>query len=204
MALHALRSGERLEASQFRVVESMAGNRDLLAVEVDIDSLDAGDTTEDDYLEQLEAAAALDLYAQAATLSIAENTPTPPEGATDLPGCQAEALAVPAADRWSFHFGGRLQVLDHVLAPGGRVALQAITMPHDRMLATRDTHTFITKYVFPGGSLPSVQAIEETARRHTLLRVVDQLSLGADYAATLQFWDDAFTAAAAEIGRAHV
>eukprot|EP01041_Mallomonas_annulata_P018608 gene18609-biopygen11632 len=32
------------------------------------------------------AAAALDLYAQAATLSIAENTPTSPEGATDLPG----------------------------------------------------------------------------------------------------------------------
>ena len=32
------------------------------------------------------AAAALDLYTQAATLSIAENTPTPPEGATDLPG----------------------------------------------------------------------------------------------------------------------
>jgi len=94
---------------------------------------------------------------------------------------------------WPTYF----RVLDHVLAPGGRVALQAITMTHDRMLATRDTHTFITKYVFPGGSLPSVRAIEETAVRHTSLRVVDQLSLGADYATTLRLWDEAFTAAAA-------
>ena len=98
---------------------------------------------------------------------------------------------------WPTYF----RTLDHVLAPGGRVALQAITMPHDRMLATRDTHTFITKYIFPGGALPSVRAIEETAARHTRLRVVDQLPLGAHYARTLRLWDDAFTAAACRRGR---
>jgi cyclopropane-fatty-acyl-phospholipid synthase len=86
-----------------------------------------------------------------------------------------------------------------VLAPGGRVALQAITMPHDRMLATRDDHTFITKHVFPGGALPSVRAVEETAARHTSLRVVDRLALGPHYAATLRLWDDAFTAAGREV-----
>ena len=96
---------------------------------------------------------------------------------------------------WPTYF----QTLDHVLAPGGRVALQAITMPHDRMLATRDTHTFITKYIFPGGALPSVRAIEETAARHTRLRVVDQVPLGAHYARTLRMWDDAFAAAGAEV-----
>jgi cyclopropane-fatty-acyl-phospholipid synthase len=92
-----------------------------------------------------------------------------------------------------------LRTLDHVLAPGGRVALQAITMPHDRMLATRDTHTFITKYVFPGGALPSVRAIEETATRHTRLRVVDQMSLGTHYDRTLRLWDEAFAAATDEV-----
>ncbi len=96
---------------------------------------------------------------------------------------------------WPTYF----RTLDHVLAPGGRVALQAITMPHDRMLATRDTHTFITKYVFPGGALPSVRAIEETAARNTQLRVVDRIALGAHYDRTLQLWDDAFTAAGAEV-----
>ncbi len=96
---------------------------------------------------------------------------------------------------WPTYF----QTLDHVLAPGGRVALQAITMPHDRMLATRDTHTFITKYIFPGGALPSVRAIEETAARHTRLRVVNQMPLGGHYARTLRMWDDAFAAAGAEV-----
>ena len=41
-----------------------------------------------------------------------------------------------------------------------RTHIQAITMPHDRMLATRRTHTWIQKYIFPGGFLPSTEAIE--------------------------------------------
>ena len=52
-----------------------------------------------------------------------------------------------------------------MLAPGGRVAIQAITMPHDRMLATRNTYTWINKYIFPGGFLPSVEVIDEITRR---------------------------------------
>lgn len=90
---------------------------------------------------------------------------------------------------WPTYF----QTLDHVLAPGGRVALQAITLPHDRMLATQDTHTFITKYIFPGGSLPSREAIEGITARDTGLRVTDSLSLGADYATTLRLWSERFS-----------
>lgn len=92
---------------------------------------------------------------------------------------------------WPTYF----RTLDHVLAPGGTVAIQAITMPHDRMLATRSTHTFITKYIFPGGALPSVEAIHDVVRRHTSLRVSDELAFGAHYAPTLQRWDRAFLAA---------
>ena len=44
-------------------------------------------------------------------------------------------------------------------------------MPHDRMLATRDTYTWIQKYIFPGGLLPSVRAIDESvARAHLAAR----------------------------------
>ncbi|NYJ02237.1 cyclopropane-fatty-acyl-phospholipid synthase [Nocardioides thalensis] len=93
---------------------------------------------------------------------------------------------------WATYF----RTLDHVLAPGGKVALQAITMPHHRMLATRNTHTFITKHVFPGGALPSLQAIEEIAARHTALRVTDRFAMGPHYATTLRLWDEAFRAAA--------
>lgn len=79
------------------------------------------------------------------------------------------------------------------LAPGGRVGLQAITMPHDRMLATRRTWTWINKYVFPGGFLPSIEAIGAHAATAGL-QVVDDLAFGTSYAETLRQWDGAFMA----------
>ena len=85
--------------------------------------------------------------------------------------------------------------VDALLAPGGRFALQAITMPHDRMLASRGTHTWITKYIFPGGALPSVRAIEDITTSRTSLTLVGRFDLGLHYAATLRLWDEAFTAA---------
>ncbi|MDQ6523853.1 class I SAM-dependent methyltransferase [Nocardioides sp. LHD-245] len=99
-----------------------------------------------------------------------------------------EMIEAVGHDFWPTYFA----TLDHVLAPGGKVALQAITMPHDRMLATRSTHTFITKYIFPGGALPSVRAIDRVTRDHTTLRIVDDLTLGRHYAQTLLRWDRSF------------
>jgi cyclopropane-fatty-acyl-phospholipid synthase len=98
---------------------------------------------------------------------------------------------------WRTYF----EQIDSLLAPGGRFALQAITMPHDRMLASRGTHTWITKYIFPGGALPSVQAIEDITRSRTSLRLANRLDFGLHYAATLRLWDDAFTAAADSVRR---
>ena len=89
---------------------------------------------------------------------------------------------------WPTYFA----TIDRVLAPGGRVTIQAITMPHDRMLATRNAYTWIHKYIFPGGFLPSVDAIEQITRDHTDLRVTGRLSFGQHYAETLRQWDDRF------------
>ena len=72
-------------------------------------------------------------------------------------------------------------------------------MPHDRMLATRHTWTWINKYIFPGGFLPSVQAIEDVTRQDTTLRVTDRLSFGQHYAETLRRWDTTFQAARDEV-----
>ena len=96
---------------------------------------------------------------------------------------------------WSTYF----QTIDRVLAPGGRVAIQAITMPHDRMLATRNTYTWINKYIFPGGFLPSVEVIDQITRRQTGLRITDRLAMGAHYAETLRRWDEAFLAATDQV-----
>jgi cyclopropane-fatty-acyl-phospholipid synthase len=96
---------------------------------------------------------------------------------------------------WPTYF----RTLDSVLAPRGRVALQAITMPHDRLLATRRTYTWIHKYIFPGGMLPSNEAIDEATRAHTRLRVTGGNGFGQHYAETLRLWRERFTAHADEV-----
>jgi len=100
---------------------------------------------------------------------------------------------------WPTYF----QTLDRLVAPGGRVAIQAITMPHDRMLASRNTHTWMQKYIFPGGLLPSTEAILGITESSTRLRTVDMISLRPHYAETLRIWRERFVErrnAVAELG----
>jgi cyclopropane-fatty-acyl-phospholipid synthase len=91
---------------------------------------------------------------------------------------------------WPTYFSA----LDTLLTPGGRVALQAITMPHDRMVATRDSYTWIHKYVFPGGIIPSMRAVAENLETHTRLSIVERRDLGPHYAHTLNLWRQRFLA----------
>ena len=108
-----------------------------------------------------------------------------------------EMIEAVGHEYWSTYFS----TIDRVLAPGGKVGIQAITMPHDRMLATRYTWTWINKYIFPGGFLPSVEVIDEITRADTTLRVSERLSMGQHYAETLRRWDTAFLAARDEVLR---
>jgi cyclopropane-fatty-acyl-phospholipid synthase len=89
--------------------------------------------------------------------------------------------------------------LERHLAPGGRVGLQLITMAHERMRATRGTYTWIQKYIFPGGLIPSVRALEAAFADRTGLRVAERLAFGRHYEATLRLWRERFTARAAEV-----
>ena len=77
------------------------------------------------------------------------------------------------------------------LRPGGRFGLQAITMPHDRMLASRHAYTWVHKYIFPGGLIPSVEAIEKCCADNGL-QVMLRRSLQKDYATTLRLWRERF------------
>jgi cyclopropane-fatty-acyl-phospholipid synthase len=89
--------------------------------------------------------------------------------------------------------------LDDRLAPGGQIGLQAILMPHDRLMASRNSWTWIHKYIFPGGLLLSERVIDDVCREHTTLRVVDRLHMGGSYAETLRLWRERFTNRAGEI-----
>src|SRR5439155_5431211 len=89
--------------------------------------------------------------------------------------------------------------LERALAPGGRIGIQAILLAHDRMLATRDQYTWIHKFIFPGGAIPSLRAIDELLRDHTNLRVDDTLTFGDDYGRTLRCWRERFDAHATDV-----
>jgi cyclopropane-fatty-acyl-phospholipid synthase len=89
---------------------------------------------------------------------------------------------------WPTYF----QTLEDRLAPGGRVALQSILMRHDAMIATRRSWTWIHKYIFPGGIIPSLEAIEHTLTAHTSLRILERLHFGNSYAETLRRWRTSF------------
>ena len=90
---------------------------------------------------------------------------------------------------WPTYFA----TLDRLLKPGGKVGLQAITMPDDRMRVAKNDYTWIHKYVFPGGLIPSVESIERNLADHATMHVADRRSLGQDYARTLNHWNRRFT-----------
>ncbi|MBW1600535.1 class I SAM-dependent methyltransferase [Streptomyces sp. JJ66] len=100
-----------------------------------------------------------------------------------------EMIEAVGAEFWPAYF----TTLERLTAPGGRIALQAITMPHARMLATRSTHTWIQKYIFPGGFLPSTTAIRDITARETGLCVTRCEAFGPHYAETLRLWRERFT-----------
>ena len=96
---------------------------------------------------------------------------------------------------WPAYFAA----IDSLLAPGGKVAIQSILLEHRRYLATRDTYTWIHKYIFPGGLLPSVEAIEKVVADHTSLTVTEVAPMGRHYAHTLRLWREKFLAGWADV-----
>ncbi|MFJ2746125.1 class I SAM-dependent methyltransferase [Streptomyces sp. NPDC087440] len=106
-----------------------------------------------------------------------------------------EMIEAVGEEFWPAYFA----TLERRLAPGGKIALQAITMPDDRLRASSTTYTWIQKYVFPGGLIPSVEAVERTTAAHTGLTVTRDDGFGVHYAETLRLWRARFEARADEV-----
>lgn len=99
-----------------------------------------------------------------------------------------EMIEAVGEEYWPTYFAA----IDGLLAPGGVAAIQSILMSHERYQATRNSFGWIQKHIFPGGLIPSTQAIAETTAQHTSLRVTATHSFGRDYAETLRRWRATF------------
>ena len=69
--------------------------------------------------------------------------------------------------------------------------------PIDHHLARPAAHhpgpyTWIHKYIFPGGLVPSIEAIDSTLQAHTSLTIAERRDFGPDDATTLKCWRDSF------------
>lgn len=89
------------------------------------------------------------------------------------------------------HWAPLFHAIARAIPPGGRAAMQAITIDsryYDNLLVRED---FIKRYIFPGGALPSVDVLE----RLTVdagMEWVDSSTHGIDYAETLHRWAERF------------
>jgi cyclopropane-fatty-acyl-phospholipid synthase len=90
-------------------------------------------------------------------------------------------------ENWGTYFS----VLDRCLKPGGRAALQSITIANGKFDTYRRSPDFIQRYIFPGGMLPSPERFKDAAGKAGM-QVHDSFFFGASYAETLRRWNEAF------------
>jgi cyclopropane-fatty-acyl-phospholipid synthase len=95
---------------------------------------------------------------------------------------------------WPAYFGK----IAEVLKPGGKAALQIITIRDDLFESYRGRADFIQRYIFPGGMLPSLERLHAEVERAGLAwRRLE--AFGQNYADTLAEWRRRFTAKWEEI-----
>ncbi len=91
------------------------------------------------------------------------------------------------------------KICERLLKPGGRVVIQAITMPDERMDQYGKNCDWIQKYIFPGCFVPSLELLQREVVGNTKLRVEDVFKMKAQYERTLLEWKNAFRAKKKEI-----
>ena len=82
--------------------------------------------------------------------------------------------------------------VDRLLAPDGLASVQVITIPEQRYKNYLRRPDFIQRYIFPGGHLPSLEAMTSSMGDNTKLFVDQVENIGIHYAETLRNWRENF------------
>lgn len=88
-----------------------------------------------------------------------------------------------------------------LLAPGGRLAVQAITMADRHYERARREVDFIKRHIFPGSCIPSITALLTAATRSSDLRLRQLEDYGLHYARTLATWRENLESRRAQLER---
>lgn len=79
-----------------------------------------------------------------------------------------------------------------LLKPEGSMLLQAITIEDDAYEIEKASRSFISRYIFPGGCLPSIAEINRCLGGYTDMSITWNDDLRIDYAKTLAEWRERF------------
>lgn len=91
-----------------------------------------------------------------------------------------------------------LRTVARSVRPGGRFALQSITMAERHFANHRRHRDFVQTYIFPGGMVPSGSVLHRLSVQAGF-RWESQREIGASYALTLAEWNRRFTAATDQV-----
>ena len=90
-------------------------------------------------------------------------------------------------ENWDTYF----TAVKRLLKPGGTALLQIILIEDERFDSYRKNVDFIQKYIFPGGLLPSVEALSASVEENGL-SLRDSHLFGPSYAKTCEIWQKNF------------
>ncbi len=118
----------------------------------------------------------------------------------DLDGRYDKIVSVEMIEAVGHHyFDTFFRRCSELLAPGGIMVLQSITIDDRYYESARDSVDFIKRHIFPGCCIPSVGALTASMHRVSALRIVGLEDIGLHYATTLAAWRDNLLANAAKI-----
>jgi cyclopropane-fatty-acyl-phospholipid synthase len=118
----------------------------------------------------------------------------------DLTGSYDKIVSVEMIEAIGHHyFDTFFRRCNELLAPGGTMALQTITIDDRYYVAARDSVDFIKKHIFPGCCIPAIGPLVASIARTPSLRVVHMEDIGPHYATTLAQWRENMFSAAAKI-----
>jgi cyclopropane-fatty-acyl-phospholipid synthase len=100
-------------------------------------------------------------------------------------------------------FGTFFRTCSERLAEDGAMVLQAITMDDRAYEVEKASNSFIRHYIFPNGSLPSMEVIARCVARDTDMRAAHFEDMTGHYPPTLAHWRANFEATLPDLRRTH-
>ena len=107
----------------------------------------------------------------------------------NLSGCYDKIVSIEMIEAVGDQFlGVFFSMCSKLLAPGGQMLLQSITMPDERYPKYLKNTDFIQTYIFPGSCVPSLAAIKNALSRNTNLTIGHTENIALHYSKTLLYW----------------